>query len=782
MGFKNWTESLARKSARHPWLTIGIWAGVLAAAIVLITTLLGGVLTTDMVVMNNPESKQAQTIIDDKLGKDNTMDEMVIVRSASLTADDAEFRNTVESLYSDVLNLGNDVVLGGTNYYISGNESMVSADRHSTLVTLVMPPDSEENIDRVYEATDKYTTGGTFEVFHTGAVSFNKDTIKLAESTMQTGETIGVTAALIVLAIVFGAIAAAFLPIALGVVAIIAALGLTVLVGQAMDLSFMVTNMITMMGLAVGIDYSLFILNRFREERKRGLDKLEAIAATGATASKAVFFSGVTVMLALCGLILFPMSIFKTMGIGAELVVLVAVAAALTLLPAMLSLLGDKVNAWRIPFMQRRVSENTGNTSRGFWAKTTRIIMRVPALSLILTVLLLGAAAFQYTNISTGFSGISGIPDNLRAKQGFIVLQQEFHLGMDSPAVIIIDGDINSVVTQSAIAALQTRIAGDSAFTGTMVAPYPEKDLAIMYAGVAGDPLSKQGMDAVERLRADFIPEAFNGSTAKVLTAGDTAMILDFNRTTSTYTPIIFAFILLLSFVILTLAFRSIVIPATAIVMNMLSVGAAYGLMVLVFQKGFGAGLLGFQTVDMIESWLPLFLFALLFGLSMDYQVFLLSRIKERFQKTKDNSEAVAFGLNSTGRLITGAALIMVAVFGGFALGDMVMFQQMGFGLAIAVLLDATLVRCVLVPATMKILGRHNWYLPRWLAWIPDIGLGERESRTGNDTTRISRPRPTSGKLVPSPVPVRVDEINTRLSTGRLSKTLPDNNSGPVSN
>jgi RND superfamily putative drug exporter len=237
--------------------------------------------------------------------------------------------------------------------------------------------------------------------------------------------------------------------------------------------------------------------------------------------------------------------------------------------------------------------------------------------------------------------------------------------------------------------------------------------------------MSLQSMDAISTIRAEYIPQAFGDSPVRALVSGESAFMVDFNETTNQYTPYIFAYVLALSFIVLLLAFRSIVISVTAIIMNMLSVGAAYGLIVLVFQKGFLANFFGFMQVEVIETWLPLFLFALLFGLSMDYHVFLLSRVRERYTQTKDNSEAVSFGLRSTGRLITGAALIMVAVFGGFALGDLVMMQQMGFGLGVAIFLDATLVRCILVPATMSLLGRHNWYLPKWLEWIPNVSLGE---------------------------------------------------------
>ena len=537
-------------------------------------------------------------------------------------------------------------------------------------------------------------------------------------------------------------------------VAIVIALGLTGLVGQTMDLTFMITSMISMMGLAVGIDYSLFILTRFREERARGLDKMEAIGAAGATASRAIFFSGLTVMLALAGLVIFPLSIFISMGIGAIMVVFAAITATLTLLPAMLSLFGDKVNAWRIPFIQRPTGQ-ADNASTGFWARTTRLVTKAPIVSLLITVAIMGAAIIPFFDKETGMSGISGLPDYLPSKQGYLVLQRDFHIGMDQPTVIVIDGDIGSAATQSGIAGLQAALANDPAFAGSMVEPHPDKNMALIFARPAGDPMSIASMDSIKTMRTQYIPQAFAGAPVKVMVTGESAGMLDFNETTSDYTPVIFGIVLALSFVVLILAFRSIVIPFTAIAMNLLSVGAAYGLIVLVFQKGVGANLFGFMQVASIETWLPLFLFAVLFGLSMDYHVFLLSRIRERYNQTKDNAGSVAFGLRSTGRLITGAAFIMVAVFGGFALGDMTMMQQMGFGLAIAVLVDATLVRCVLVPATMKLLGRHNWYLPKWLAWLPNISLGEHP--TGKS---VRAPEKKKTHLEPVPVPVPIDEVN----------------------
>ena len=722
----NWTEKLARACARRPWVTIGIWAVAIVVALFFVVTLLGDALVTDARPTNNPESTVALDLIEERLGTSEyeTLDETIIIRSSTLTVDDAEFRSHVEELYGELIALGEDVFLGGVTYYITESPQMVSADRHSTFIALTMPTDADERIDEVYEVGDSYATD-SFEIFYTGTASFMADSMELGESSMARGETIGISAAIVILAVVFGAIAAAILPIILAIVSIAVALGLTALVGQGMELTFMITNMVTMMGLAVGIDYSLFVLTRFREERQRGREKMDAIGVAGATASRAVFFSGLTVVLALTGLVIFPLTIFISMGIGSILVVVMAISASLTLLPAMMGLLGDRVNKFRIPFIQRGKTALTYESPTGFWAWIARTVTRVPVLSLVVVIAILGSAAIPFFDRDTGMSGISGIPDYLRAKQGYLVLQEEFHIGMDTPTQIVIDGDINADEIQGGISRLQMFLEADIAFAGSSVALYPDSNLAVINAYISGDSMSLQSMNSVENLRNEVIPQSFADSPVHVLVTGDTAFMVDFNDTTSTYTPFIFAYVLALSFIILLLAFRSVVISTTAIIMNLLSVGAAYGLIVLVFQKGIGAEFFGFMQVEVIETWLPLFLFALLFGLSMDYQVFLLSRVRERYQQTSDNTESVSFGLRSTGRIITGAALIMVAVFGGFALGDLVMMQQMGFGLAVAIFLDATLVRCVLVPATMKLLGHRNWYLPKWLEWIPNVSLGE---------------------------------------------------------
>jgi uncharacterized membrane protein YdfJ with MMPL/SSD domain len=366
---------------------------------------------------------------------------------------------------------------------------------------------------------------------------------------------------------------------------------------------------------------------------------------------------------------------------------------------------------------------------------------------LVAATALLLALALPVLSINTGFSGLSTLPDRFPSKQGFDALSRDFPgTGVD-PAQIVIQGDASSAHVQTAIAELTRNLADQDAFGPATHAVSDGGDTVLISVPVAGDADGPEATAAIRDLRGDLIPEAFGELETTVLVGGATAESVDYFEIVGGWLPLVFAFVLGLSFILLTIAFRSIVIPAVAIALNLLSVAAAYGLLVLVFQKGAGADLLGFQQVDTVEAWVPLFLFSVLFGLSMDYQVFLLSRIKERYTQTGDTAGAVAFGVGSTARLITGAALIIIAVFGGFAAGDLVMFQQMGFGVAVALLIDATIVRSVLVPASMKLLGEHNWYLPSWLNWLPDVHV------EGHASADPSETRDTKPPENPVPVP-----------------------------
>jgi RND superfamily putative drug exporter len=753
------TADLARVSARHPVITIGAWVGLIAVAVALMGALLGGALTTETTLTNNPEYARADALLHERLGAPNdTIAEMVIVRSNSLTVDDPAYRSSIERLYGDLRALGDGVVAGGTHFYLTGDESLVSADRRTTLIPLVMPEGAAAAVEQVHQVVDRAGADGSFQILITGDATLDAEVTKVAEEDLATGEGIGISVALLVLALVFGSIAAALLPVVMAVAAIIVALGATALIGQAYDLPFFVTNMITMMGLAVGIDYSLFIVSRYRDERAKGLGKVDAIAAAGATAGRTVLFSGLTVGLALTGLLIMPVSAHRAIGAGALLVVFAAVLASMTLLPALLGLMGDKVNAIRLPFFQRRTTGQPTEARGGFWYWTARVVMGRPAVSLVVAGGVLLAAGSSYFDIKNGDVGVSSLPDGLRSKEAFVLLQEEFGFGQNQPAVVVIDGRADAEPVRAAVSRLKAAVAADPAFVTSELEVHPDADLTILRARLAGDPAGRQAMAAVKRLRGTYIQEALSGAPATAMVTGETARFVDTNESNDTYTPIVVAFILGFSFVLLTVAFRSIAIPAKAILMNLLSVGATYGLLVLVFQKGIGADLLGFRQVDVIQTELPLFLFAVLFGVSMDYHVFLLSRIRERFIQTGDNSEAVAFGLRSTGRLITGAALIMIAVFSGFALGDLVAMQQLGFGLAVAVLLDATIVRLVLVPATMRLLGDWNWYLPKWLEWLPNVAVGEGDAEAVRQAGQPTEEAEPAHRPLTAPVLIGVDE------------------------
>lgn len=533
---------------------------------------------------------------------------------------------------------------------------------------------------------------------------------------------IGIAIALVVLVIVFGSLVAAGLPLILAILSIATSLGLTVIVGQFTDLNFFITNMIFMIGLAVGIDYVLFIVARYREERETGYDKLDAITSAGDTSSKAILFSGLTVVTALTGLLIVPDSVFFSLGMGAILVVIAAVAVTLTLLPAVLSLLGDRINKGRLPVIgygRRSKAEH-----EGIWPKIARMVMRRPVAGVIGSAGLLLALGAIALTMTFGSSGVTALPEDNESREAFDFFKAEFVGENFEPAIIVVDAEnVNDPQVQNAVDGLLAELDADPFFGPAQIEVAESNDLIRIEAPIGADSQTEVSVDAVKRLRADYIPAHFNGVPAEALVTGGSAYTADNIDLMTEYMPIVFIFVLAVSFVLLLLAFRSLVVPIKAIILNLISVFAAYGLIALVFQHGVGADLFGFQQVDHIDYWIPLMMFAILFGLSMDYHIFLLSRIKENFDRTGDNNAAVASGLSSTGSIITGAALIMVGVFGGFSLGDLSNFQQMGFGLAAAVIIDATIVRSVLVPSAMVLLGDRNWYFPAWLGWLPKISV-----------------------------------------------------------
>jgi uncharacterized membrane protein YdfJ with MMPL/SSD domain len=713
------TERLARASARRPWLMIAGWAVGIVLALGIIGVFLEDALSSEARVTGNPESAQAEELLAERfpateVAAQRDITEVVVVRGSS--------PDRAAAVAEDVRAAGAANVVTPAD-----DERLVSqdGDAFALLVGLGEPP--EDKVEQVVAIVERLDAQPGVEAGISGEWTLDADFQQLSQDDLRTGELyFGIPAALVILLLVFGAVVAGVVPLVFALVSIFVALALTALIGQVFELSVFVVNMLTGMGLALGIDYTLFILSRYREERAQGREKPDAIATAGATASRAVLFSGLAFVLAMTGMLLVPSSIMRSLAAGAILVGIVSVIAALTLLPAVLSLLGDRVNALRIPYFGRTVG--TQSESR-FWGRIVAFVMRRPVASLAVAVALMLAAAVPVLSLETGSSGVSTLPDRFASKQGFELLNEEFPGQTTDPVQIIVDGDLGSPGVERAVRRLGAALAERPTFGEPRIEINEAGDTMLLTVPIAGDAVSERAIEAVRDLRTEIVPQAFAGVDAEVLVGGDTAVELEYHDTMDTWLPRVFAFVLGLSFILLTIAFRSIVVPATAIVMNLLSVGATYGLLVLVFQKGVGNELLGFQQVDHIEAWVPLFLFSVLFGLSMDYQVFLLSRIREKFSQTTDNRYAISFGVGSTARLITGAALIIIAVFWGFAMGDLIMFQQMGFGVAIALLLDATLIRTVVVPATMALLGRWNWYLPSWLGWLPDVHVEGAEPR-----------------------------------------------------
>ncbi|GIG54739.1 MMPL family transporter [Demequina activiva] len=703
------TGRIARGAASRPWITVGLWVVALAAAVVAAGGL-GDALTQEERMLITTESQTADEVDQLARGADADADqavETVIVEAESARFGDAAFDATLVSL-AQVL-----AAVDGVEDVAVPTQAEpfpVSETGDTALVSVTVTPDEDgavaQGLLAAYEsaAQDGFTLRGIGPV--TGEAEFDR----LAEEGLIRGEAIGIGVALVILLVVFGALVAAGIPLMVAIVSIVMAVGATAIVGQATELSFFVVNMITMMGLALGIDYSLVAVQRFREELARGRSVLDAVAITGGTANRAVLFSGITVVISLAGLLIVPSTIMRSLGAGAIIVAVMSVAAAMTLLPAVLGLLGHRVNKGRLPWA------HPGAAPRR-WESIAQAVIRRPVLWAVSGLAILVMLALPALDMRLTFPGIDSLPEDNGLRLATETLVEDFGHGQSATLIAI-----ESAADASAqVDALAADIEADPAFAETAITWVG--DIALIDTRDsydAADPLAEQ---AIENLREVVVPEHLEGTGAVAHVGGEQAGSVDFSDMIRDMAPWVLAIVLGSSFLLLMIAFRSVVVPAVAIALNLLSTAAAFGMLVAVFQWGWGGDLLGFPQVDGIAPWIPLFLFAVLFGLSMDYHVFLLSRIKEHVDATGDNRASIAHGLSRTGSLITGAALIMVAVFSGFALGDLAEFSQMGFGLAAAVILDATVIRSLLVPAIMTLLGRANWYLPGWLQWLPQVRI-----------------------------------------------------------
>lgn len=719
---------------------------------------------TDVELKAPGEAGEAFDLFQERFGvQEEAAQEIVVFSHPSLNVDDPAYRETVQGLMADLgaLRVGSSGVVSGTRVTTSARIVASTTTHYDIGVPRELSPfvaqndtggdvtfalvemegdikKATEHVGQVLHAVAAAEgSSDDFQVLVGGDASLNEQVTQIVEEDFARASILEYPIMVVILVLAFGALIAAFIPVALAVAAIITASGILAVISRAFALSEIYTHMVLLMGLATGIDYALFVVTRFRRERAAGLSKEDALRIASGTSGKAVVFAGATVVLAVSGMFIVDNVIFRSLALAAIVVVALAVIMSVTLLPALLGLLGDSVNRFRVPFLGRGTGEHGG-----VWGVITDRVLQRPAILATITIAVLLAVAAPVFTFNLGFNGVKSLSDDVEGKKAVLALEENFTIGLLQPAIVVVDAGEKANVfaedVQAAVAELLRLVERESVVAGDPNEPYgviaqePQindaGDTQQVFVPINADAGDDKAIDAVKHLRDDLLAPAFDGSSARALVTGETAVNIDFRDMIYSRTPLVFAFVLGLAFVILLLMFRSVVIPIKAIILNLLSVGAAYGVLVLVFQEGWPPGIeriLGFQATGIVESWLPLFLFAILFGLSMDYHMFILGRIKETYERGASNEEAVSRGIRATAGTITSAAAIMVAVFTIFAFTRNIGLQQFGVGLGVAVLIDATVIRSILLPASMKLLGDLNWYLPSWLRWLPRIQMAE---------------------------------------------------------
>ncbi|GII86721.1 membrane protein [Sphaerisporangium siamense] len=732
---RNLAASIGGWSARHRWAAIMIWVAFVAVA-----TFAGNAVGTAKMKgyeSQNGDSRKAGQILDGA-NFENVASEVVLVQAkdGGPTVQDQRFRDAVAKVKEAITATG-QVENVRTPY--DKEPSPVTEDRRTTLVQFDMKGDGKDADKRVQPVLDAVAgvqkSFPDLRVEQAGGASAGKMIGEAIDKDFVRAEQLSLPITFGILLAAFGALLAALVPLALAMTAIVGATGLLALTSHLLHVDDATPNLMLLIGLAVGVDYSLFYIRREREERAKGRDKRRAIEIAAATSGRAVLISGITVMVAMAGMFLTGNGIFMGFAEGTILVVLVAMIGSLTVLPALLSLIGDKIDARLIHGTVRVLTRGRVTWSRKLggrsveggrvWNALLTPVLRHPLVSALVAGGLLVALAAPAFTLRTGPQGFDDLQGDYAIAETFKRIDTAFP-GGNAPAVVVLKApDVTAPAVTSAI----ERFKQQAFATGQANEPFgvdvnPDKTVARISIGLKGE--KEVAEQAVRTLREKVIPATLTGAGEAHVT-GETAGSMDFNEQLGRSIPLVFGFVLLLAFILLLTSFRSLVVAVKAIVLNLLSVAAAYGVLVLVFQRGYGEGLLGFTSTGFITDWVPLFLFVILFGLSMDYHVFILSRVREAYDRGMRTEDAVAFGIRTTAGVVTSAALIMVAVFATFATLSLLTFMEMGVGLAAAILIDATIVRAVLLPATMKLLGDWNWYLPRWLNWLPQLSHGDED-------------------------------------------------------
>ena len=769
---ESFTSRIGMWSAHRKWFVLAAWFGFIVLAFGACS-----VVTTDTDVQGEApgESGEAFNLIQERFPvvegqAASTSQEILVVSHPELTVDDPAFRETVEGLLASLRDLRvldevpfgeTDVtlekrfVLETTSHYDTGLPGDISpfvarneSGGHITFALVQVDGEAVDgtnldNIDLVTDAVEAAAAAAPdgFEILIGGDATLQKQLEEIINEDFGRASQINLPVTFALLILAFGALVAAGVPLLLGIVAVVLALGLLALVSQGIPMADVYIQVVLLMGLATGIDYSLFVITRYRRERGLGASKDDALRIATGTSGKAIFFAGATTVFAVCGMFFVGDPIFTSLGLAAAVVVAVAVFAAMTLLPALVAALGDNLNRLRvrIPFVQWSASRS----GSGWWSRVVDAVLARPVLPAVVTLIVLLTISAPVFTINMGFNGPRSFPQDADGTKALIALEENFTLGLVQPAIIVVDaGEKENVFApeiQRAGEELVALVQADTVAPGNPDAHFgpiarpPEfndaGDTAQIYIPVNGDSGEQRAIDAVNELRDRIIPAAFEDVEARALVTGATGANIDFRENIINRTPIVMGFVLITAFIVLLLTFRSLVIAITAMLLNLLSVGAAYGLLVLVFQEGYLLeGVLDFEATGIIESWLPLFLFTILFGASMDYEMFVMGRIKEGYERGLSTHEAIAEGMKGSAAVITNAAAIMVAVAFIFAFMRDIGLKQFGFGLGTAVLVDATIIRAFLLPTTMKLLGERNWYLPSWLEWLPNLPMSEEAS------------------------------------------------------
>ena len=665
-------------------------------------------------------TRKAEQILK-RAGFQDRAGESVLVQSKGKTIDDQAFRAAVGDVATSVAGLSE--VRRVRSPLAPGNGGQISKDRHSALVQFEIRGEqdsADKRVQPVLDAVEKaQKRNASFTVAEFGMASAAHELNKTMNKDFQRAEYSSLPVTLAILIVAFGALMAAGIPVLLAFSGVLATIGLGALASHLVPAGDATNSVILLIGMAVGVDYSLFYLRREREERRRGLSHRDALLKAAGTSGHAVLISGLTVLIAMAGMLFTGNAVFTSIAVGAMLMVAVALIGSLSILPALLSKLGHRVDRGRIPFLGRRA----GRESRA-WGFVLDRVLRRPVVSAVVSGGALLALAAPALTMHTQLPSFTDLPKSLPIVSTYDSIQQAFP-GAQTPAkVVIAADDVRAPQVQQAIADLERNaLASGQMFKPISTEINPGGTAETVSISLAGDGSNGVSVAALHTLRDQVLPSTLgqvNGVDAAV--TGETAGTHDFNQQMKSHAPFVFVFVLALCFLLLLVTFRSIVIPIKAVLLNLLSVGAAYGLLVLVFQHRFAEGVLGFHSNGAVTSWLPLFMFVILFGLSMDYHVFILSRVKELVDGGMSTEEAVATGIKRTAATVTSAALVMVAVFAIFMTLRTLDIKQMGFGLAAAILIDSTIVRAVLLPAVMKLLGDWNWYLPTWLEWLPHVG------------------------------------------------------------